>query len=151
MNQRESCPGDRKTSRLFSEQASCGFPMDKDGYPQQWTRKNTGVIDTTVAAYWRKNYDLTYIINRDWNKIGSSLRGKIHIYVGDMDTYYLNDAVYTAEEMLKKLNNPNCNCEVDYGDRAEHCWNGDHTQPNSGSLTRRRVACVLRLPRKKLR
>ena len=42
----------------------------------------------------------------------------------------LNDAVYSAEDMLKKLDNPNCNCEVDYGDRAEHCWNGDHTQPN---------------------
>jgi hypothetical protein len=47
-----------------------------------------------------------------------------------MDNYYLNDAVYSAEEMLRKLTNPDCGCEVDYGDRAEHCWNGDHTQPN---------------------
>ena len=47
-----------------------------------------------------------------------------------MDSYYLNNAVYSAEDMLKKLQNPGCGCEVDYGDRAEHCWNGDHTQPN---------------------
>ena len=32
--------------------------------------------------------------------------------------------------MLRKLSNPVCGCQVDYGDRAEHCWNGDHTQPN---------------------
>ena len=32
--------------------------------------------------------------------------------------------------MLKQLQNPVCNCEVAYGDRAEHCWNGDPTQPN---------------------
>jgi hypothetical protein len=32
--------------------------------------------------------------------------------------------------MLKQLKNPSCNCEVDYGDRAEHCWNGDHKNPN---------------------
>ena len=37
---------------------------------------------------------------------------------------------FSAEEMLKQLANPVCACEVDYGDRAEHCWNGDHTQPN---------------------
>ena len=47
-----------------------------------------------------------------------------------MDTYFLNDAVYTAEDVLKKLDNPNCDCVIDYGARAEHCWNGDHTQPN---------------------
>ena len=71
-----------------------------------------------------------HIIKRDWPKIGNKLAGKIHIYVGDMDNYYLNNAVYTAEDMIKKLENPECHCEVDYGDRAEHCWNGDHTQPN---------------------
>jgi hypothetical protein len=47
-----------------------------------------------------------------------------------MDTYYLNDAVYDAEDVLKKLNDPACGCQVDYGDRAEHCWNGDHEHPN---------------------
>jgi len=47
-----------------------------------------------------------------------------------MDTYYLNDAVYFTETMLKSLANPTYDGVVDYGDRAEHCWNGDHTQPN---------------------
>lgn len=105
-------------------------PVGKDGYPKRIFDKVTGVIDSNVAKYWRDHYDLSYIMKRDWPKIGNKLRGKIHIYCGDMDNYYLNNAVYFTEEMLKKLEGPTYDGEVDYGDRAEHCWNGDHTQPN---------------------
>ena len=104
-------------------------PVGKDGYPERIFDKYSGEINKQVAAHWKENYDLVHIINRDWSKIGNKLSGKIHIYVGDMDNYYLNNAVYTAEDMIKKLENPKCNCEVDYGDRAEHCWNGDHDNP----------------------
>jgi hypothetical protein len=130
-NQRELVLGSRSRSgEQFDIWEAVFSPMDADGYPKRMFDKYTGKIDSSVANYWRDHFDLTYIIKRDWPKIGNSLSGKIHIYVGDMDTYYLNDAVYSAEDMLKKLDNPNCNCVVDYGDRAEHCWNGDHTQPN---------------------
>ena len=105
-------------------------PVGKDGYPARIWDKYTGVINKEIAAYWKEHYDLTHIIQRDWPKLGDKLKGRIHIYVGDMDNYYLNDAVYSAEDMLRKLENPACSCVVDYGDRAEHCWNGDHTQPN---------------------
>jgi hypothetical protein len=105
-------------------------PVGKDGYPKPVFNKLTGTIDKEVAAYWKEHFDLTHIIKRDWHKLGDKLKGKIHLYVGDMDNFYLNNAVYTAEDMLKGLKNPDCQCEVDYGDRAEHCWNGDHTQPN---------------------
>lgn len=131
MNQHELAEGSRtRSGEQFDIWEAVFSPMDADGYPKRIFDKYTGAIDTSVAHYWRDHFDLTHIIQRDWPKIGNSLKGKIHIYVGDMDTYYLNDAVYTAEDVLKKLNNPNCNCIIDYGDRAEHCWNGDHTQPN---------------------
>jgi hypothetical protein len=131
MNQRELALGSRSRSGdQFDIWEAVYSPMGKDGYPKRIYDKSTGAIDTSVAAYWREHYDLTHIIQRDWQKIGAKLQGKMHIYVGDMDNYYLNNAVYNAEDMIKKLSNPNCNCEVDYGDRAEHCWNGDHSQPN---------------------
>ena len=88
------------------------------------------MIDKDVAAYWKENYDLSYIMQRDWSKNGKDWEGKIHIYCGDMDNYYLNDAVYLAEDRLKATTEPFYDGQVDYGDRAEHCWNGDHTQPN---------------------
>jgi hypothetical protein len=105
-------------------------PMGKDGYPMRIFDKETGVIDKDVAAYWRENYDLVHILKRDWAKIGSKLEGKIHLYCGDMDNFYLNNAVYLAEDFLKTTTNPNYKGEVKYGDRAEHCWNGDPNLPN---------------------
>ena len=58
------------------------------------------MIDKDVANYWRDNYDLVHILKRDWEAkgLGKKLEGKLHIYVGDMDNYYLNNAVYLAEE-----------------------------------------------------
>jgi hypothetical protein len=131
MNHRELALGTHSRSGdQFDIWEAVYSPMGKDGYPKRIFDKYTGAIDSSVASYWKEHYDLTHIIKRDWPKIGEKLKGKIHIYVGDMDNYYLNNAVYSAEDMLKKLQQPPCNCEVDYGDRAEHCWNGDHTQPN---------------------
>ncbi len=105
-------------------------PQGEDGYPKRIFDKMTGEIDHTVAEYWRENYDLRYILERDWATLGPKLEGKIHIYCGDMDNYYLNNAVYQMESFLKKTKSPFYNGEVDYGDRAEHCWNGDHNNPN---------------------
>ncbi len=53
-----------------------------------------------------------------------------------MDNYYLNNAVYLAEEILEETSAPYYDGEVDYGDRAEHCWNGDHKEPNAISRLR---------------
>lgn len=111
-------------------------PMGEDGYPQRLWDKYTGEIDPDVAEYWRENYDLRYIMERDWATLGPKLQGKIHIYVGDMDNYYLNNAVYLTEEFLESTTNPHYDGEVDYGDRAEHCWNGDHENPNHISRLR---------------
>ena len=111
-------------------------PMGEDGYPKPIWDKLTGEIDHEVAEYWRENYDLRYILERDWAKIGSKLEGKISVYCGDMDNYYLNNAVYLMEEFLESTTDPYYNGEVDYGDRAEHCWNGDHTRPNATSRLR---------------
>ncbi|MDZ7343407.1 MAG: esterase family protein [candidate division KSB1 bacterium] len=111
-------------------------PVGEDGYPKPIWDKLTGEIDHTVAAYWREHYDLGYILKRDWHKIGKKLEGKIHIYCGDMDNYYLNNAVYLVEEFLESTKEPYYAGEVDYGDRAEHCWNGDHERPNAISRLR---------------
>ena len=105
-------------------------PTGEDGYPKPIWDKITGEIDSEVAAYWRENYDLRYIMERDWDTIGEDLAGKIHLYCGDMDNYYLNNAVSLTEMFLNKTKNPYYGGEVDYGDLAEHCWNGDHENPN---------------------
>jgi len=111
-------------------------PQGDDGYPQRIWDKRTGEIDPEVAAYWREHYDLRHILERDWKTLGPELEGKIHIYCGDMDNYYLNNAVYLMEEFLESTTDPYYAGEVDYGDRAEHCWNGDQENPNHISRLR---------------
>jgi hypothetical protein len=111
-------------------------PAGDDGYPKPIWNKRTGEIDRSVADYWREHYDLSYILRRDWKTLGPEVRGKLHIYVGEADNYYLNDAVYLMEDFLKTAKDPPADAEVDYGARAEHCWNGDHTRPNAISRLR---------------
>ena len=110
-------------------------PVGADGYPKPIWDKRTGKIDKSVATFWRDNYDLSYILRRDWQKLQPKLKGKLRLYVGDMDNYYLNNAVYLVEDFLKSANPP-AEAVVDYGDRDEHCWNGDHTRSNAYSRLR---------------
>ena len=110
-------------------------PIGDDGYPRRVWDRLTGEIDPVTVAYWKENYDLAHILQRDWPTLGPKLRGKLRIYVGDMDNYYLNNAVYGVEKFLRAANPPS-DAVVDYGDRDEHCWNGDHTRANAYSRLR---------------
>ncbi len=120
-------------------------PQGEDGYPKPIFDKTTGALDHEVATYWREHYDLRHILERDWATLGPKLRGKLHIYCGDMDNYYLNNAVYLMEDFLEKTTDPPYDGVVDYGDRAEHCWNGDHKNPNAISRLRYNTMYVPRI------
>ncbi len=131
MNRYEAVLGSRSRSgQQWDIWEAVYSPVGPDGYPQRIFDKQTGAINPKVAEYWRENYDLRYILERDWAKLGPKVQGKIHIYCGDMDNFYLNNAVYLMENFLKKAANPAANATVAYGDRFEHCWNGDPNVPN---------------------
>ncbi len=130
MNQLELALGSHaRSGEQFDIWQAVFGPVGEDGYPQPIFNKETGVIDPAVAAYWKAHYDLSAILQRDWPTLGPKLQGKLHIYVGSADTYFLNDAVYCLEDFLKTTNPP-YDGEIKYGDRAEHCWNGDPSLPN---------------------
>lgn len=111
-------------------------PAGPDGYPKPIFDKRTGAIDHSVADYWREHWDLTDYLKRHWNTIGAKLRGKLHVYVGLSDNYFLNDAVYRIQEALESFRDPAYEGEVKYGLRDEHCWNGDPNTPNAYSRLR---------------
>lgn len=137
MNQLELVLGTKtRSGQQWDVWESVYSPVGDDGYPRPIWDKVTGEIDPEVAAYWRENYDLVHIMRRDWETLGPKLEGKLHIYVGEMDNYYLNNAVYLAEDFLESTTDPYYGGEVAYGARDEHCWNGDPTQPNAISRLR---------------
>jgi len=96
-------------------------PIGEDGYPKPLWNWRTGEIDHEVAEQWKKN-DLRHYLEKNWASIGPKLIGKLHIYVGDMDDYYLHNAVILLEDFLEKTKNPYYAGEVKYGDRKPHCW-----------------------------
>ena len=75
-------------------------PMKDNGYPARVWDPVTGVIDKEVVAYWGENYDLTRILQTEWEELGPKLKGKIHLRGGDMDSYYLNLAQYILGDWL---------------------------------------------------
>lgn len=132
-NYMELAQGDKgRSGGQYDIWAAVFGPVGNDGYPQPVFDKLTGAIDRDVAAYWRENFDLSHIIERDWATLASKLRGKIHVYVGTGDNYYLTDSVYFAQARLESLR-PAYEGSVAYGDRDEHCWNGDPKLPNAYS------------------
>jgi hypothetical protein len=99
-------------------------PVGKDGYPRPIWDRLTGKIDREVALYMRDNgYDLRYNLEKNWSKIGNDLVGKIHVYCGDMDNYYLNLAVYHLEDFLKAAESPKSEAVFEYGRPMKpHGW-----------------------------
>lgn len=104
-------------------------PVGQDGYPKPlWNL--TGEIDAEVAAYWRQNYDISAILDKQWEVgLGRKLQGKLKVFVGAMDAFYLNDAVYLLEHTLTGRA-PDADAEFRYGTSRgrgySHAWSGSN-------------------------
>ena len=96
-------------------------PVGPDGYPKRLWNKETGEVDKSVAQQWKK-YDMAEILRTYWPALGPKIGGKLHLYIGDMDSYYLNDAVEKLNEFLSKTDDPKFTGEVVFQRRAPHCW-----------------------------
>lgn len=93
-------------------------PRGEDGLPKPLWHPKTGEIDRSVVKHW-ENYDLQLVLTRNWKAIGPKLRGKIHIYVGDADDYFLNNAVRRLDAALKNVQPP-FDGEIVFGPMAGH-------------------------------
>jgi len=98
-------------------------PVGPGGYPAELWNLATGTIDHAVAEYFKAHdYDLRDYLERNWSTLGPKLRGQLHLFVGDMDTFYLNLAVYHLEEFLKRAR-PAAEAEFAYGRPLKpHGW-----------------------------
>jgi len=97
-------------------------PVADDGYPAPLWDPLTGEIDRDVAKAAREGYDMRYILERDWDELGPQLVGKLHIYVGRMDNYYLEQGVYRLEKFLEKTDSPAYGGTIEYGPTGGHGW-----------------------------
>ena len=78
----------------------------------------------------RLRAELRYLIAQWQANFASALEYRA-AFISQIVGMFLNNAVYLVEDYLKTTKNPPYEGLVDYQPRAEHCWNGDHTQPNA--------------------
>ena len=112
-------------------------PVGEDGYPKPLWNKLTGKIDHEVANYMRDHgFDLNQYAQRNWSKLGPQVKGKLHLYVGDMDNYALNLAVYLFEDFMKTTD---AGATFEYGRPMKgHGWH----PMNDAALVRMMAAAV---------
>lgn len=96
-------------------------PRGADGQPVPLWDPQTGRIDPIVARHWER-YDLRLQLEREWDTLAPKLDGTLNIWVGDMDNYFLNEAVHLFEQFLGTR--PSLDARVAYGQGRGHCWTG---------------------------
>ena len=102
-------------------------PVGEDGYTKPLFDKVTGKIDESAAEYWKENFDLRYYLEKNWSAVGPKIKGKLYVFTGDMDTYYLNNPVHMLQEFLEGTKNPHYPGYFLYAPRKTHCWSGPFT------------------------
>ncbi|KGI77650.1 enterochelin esterase [Oleiagrimonas soli] len=78
-------------------------PKGKDGRPQPMFDRATGDVNPKVVDYWRDHYDIAYRIKTQWPKLKPYLDGKIHLFVGTADTFYLDGAAHKLKAVLDSV------------------------------------------------
>ena len=78
-------------------------PKGPSGAPEPMFDRTTGDVDPKVVAYWHDHYDLAHLTEEHWAKNGPMLKGRIHLFVGTADTFYLDGSAHLFEARLKKL------------------------------------------------
>jgi S-formylglutathione hydrolase FrmB len=97
-------------------------PRGEDGLPRPLWDPVSGQIDRAVLDHWRQ-YDLRLRLETNWAELGPRLRGKIRIWVGEQDDFFLERAVRRLEAFLRTADPP-ADAQIHYGPGRGHCWLG---------------------------
>jgi len=77
-------------------------PRGDDQQPRKLWDRRTGAIDRTVAESWIR-YDIRLQLVQNWPQLGPKLAGKLHVFMGTMDTFYLDGATERLKATLAEL------------------------------------------------
>lgn len=78
-------------------------PRRADGTPAPLFDRATGAVDPAVAAHWREHYDIVHQLQTEWPRQHRRLSGKLHVIVGDADSYHLDGPVRRLDAALRWL------------------------------------------------
>ncbi len=111
----------------FSAHTALYSPKGANGLPKPIFDPKTGVIDSLVAKSWEK-YDFKRYAAKHWAELGPKLEGKIYIWMGDMDNFYLNTGTRGFDEFIKSTSNPKSDAVIEFTPMEGHCWQYSHKE-----------------------
>jgi hypothetical protein len=94
-------------------------PEGSNGYPAPIWDKVTGTINHAVARAWQP-MDIDRYLAANWPRIGKLLAGRIRVFVGTQDTFFLNDAVQAFQQNTATLIHPKADIRFCYGLNQPH-------------------------------
>jgi S-formylglutathione hydrolase FrmB len=97
-----------------------------DGIPKQLYDRKTGRVNPSVVNSW-KRYDLGLYLEKNWHKLSADLDGKVHIYAGGDDNFYLNKAVEAFALKAARVHS-NAVAEIIPGANHWSIWSADFTK-----------------------
>ncbi len=100
-------------------------PRGENGLPVPLVDPINGKIDQGVAESWEK-YDLKLYCEKNWKDLGPKLQGKINMWMGDMDSFYLNFAARSFDQFLKSTENPRSDAIIEFSPMERHCSQFSH-------------------------
>lgn len=77
-------------------------PRGPDGKPMPLYDRETGAVNADIAQAWKK-YDIGLVLKENWPTLESKLTGKLRIFAGEVDTFYLEGAVRLLKQTLDEL------------------------------------------------
>jgi hypothetical protein len=93
-------------------------PRGADGRPVPLWDGASGVLNRGGVEHWRK-YDLRHVLETNWATLGPKLAGKLHVFAGEADDYFLNNAVHRLDAFLRKAQPP-AGAQIIFGPRGTH-------------------------------
>ncbi|GAC1430406.1 MAG: alpha/beta hydrolase-fold protein [Candidatus Velthaea sp.] len=118
-----------RSAEQFNAWDAAYGPAGSDGYPQEMWDKRSGLIHHAVVNAMRASgFDLEAYLAQRWKTIGPQLTGKLHVDVGDDDSYFLNLACYRMQAFLDAQTAPAANAAFTYGRPMKaHGWQAKTT------------------------
>jgi len=114
-----------KSGGQFSAHNALYSPKADDGLPKPIFDPESGEIDHEVAEHWKK-YDFKIYAQENWETLGAKLQGKVDIWMGDMDQFYLNTATRAFASFLEGTENPKSDAVIEFAPMKGHCENYDY-------------------------
>lgn len=91
-------------------------PRGEDGRPMPLFDVETGAIDPSVAKAWEK-YDIRLVLERNWERLGPLLAGRLRVFCGTQDTFRLEGALYLLRDSLRGLGS---DAEIVFAEGRDH-------------------------------